>query len=144
MSERLFEEYEYNLLIDKEVLDKSEALAMTFIEKMVDMDDVKTLIANTNDIKSRANDRLLELMVDSKVDDVWLDVTDTLDGATYRAMWLKKQKNGKAAPCDHCGAWVAGNVRRMLVANNQGPRRSGHNHQFVCMQCASTRWQTRK
>jgi hypothetical protein len=129
-------------LHDMSAIGNSEQLAMVKIEEMEDYDTVQVLIGNLNDIIGRANDRRKQLLAAMRTDNVWFDVLDTFDDTTYRAMWLRKQKNGYKAQCDNCGVWVAGNVRRLLVANGKGKLRNGHHHQFVCMQCASDRWQT--
>lgn len=127
-------------LHDTSAIGNSEQLAMVRIEEMEDYDMIRILIGNLQDIHFRANDRRLELLKAMRTDNQWFDATDVNDDVSYRAMFLHKQKNGKRAQCDNCGVWVAGNVRRMLVANEQGKLRRGHRHQFVCMQCASTRW----
>ncbi len=137
---------------DTIVMNASQALAQTYIEKMDSYEDVKTLISNAEDVISRAKERLDELW--SEKPTVQRPVrwntkfTVWRDGIKYpHAFWIHRQSNRLRTRCYTCNELVEGKEPRFRVQDAPKARETTHSrgvlNEWNCIECALKYYNTR-
>lgn len=130
----------------------SQQLALTQVEDMEDYDTVKLLISNCNDVVTRAEERLDELLppetLTTTVESAMWNMQFTVkrSGFGYPATWLRHQNKRKLTRCYTCNELVAGDEPRLRVRN--GPKATvtdashGVSNEYNCTECAQDFYNT--